>query len=244
MARIAAVGDVHFGLDAKGVFGQRYARVSQDAGALLLAGDLTRRGTHEEAEGLVEELAPIDVPIIAVLGNHDLESDADAHLRDCLEASGVTVLEGTATVIDVDGCRVGVAGTVGFGGGFPGGTIADFGEHENKAFVARSRRLAASLRAALEDLTEADVRIALTHYAPVRETLEGENPEIFPFLGSSFLADAIDEGGGDLALHGHAHHGSERGRTARGVPVRNVARPVLGEAYRVFDLRRISDDAA
>lgn len=244
MARIAAVGDIHFGLDAQGNFGRLYERVSADAGALLLAGDLTRRGTHAEAEGLAEELAHIEVPIVTVLGNHDLESGADAHLRDCLEGIGATVLEGTSTVLEVDGCRVGIAGTIGFGGGFPGGTCADFGEAENKAFVARSRRLAASLQEALGGLAGAEVRIALTHYAPVRDTLDGENPEIFPFLGSHFLADAVDRGGGDLALHGHAHHGSERGRTAGGVPVRNVARPVLGEPYRVFDLRRITDEAA
>jgi Icc-related predicted phosphoesterase len=244
VTRVAAVGDVHFGLDAAGTFGARYARVAEDADALLLAGDLTRRGTRPEADGLVAELSAIEVPIVAVLGNHDLESDEDAYLRACLERMGVTVLEGEATVLELEGCRVGIAGTIGFGGGFPGGTCADFGEAENKAFMARSRRLAASLEQALDGLVDVEVRIALTHYAPVRATLEGENPEIFPFLGSHLLADAVDRGRGDLALHGHAHHGAERGRTPGGVPVRNVSRPVLGGPYRVFDLRRLREQAA
>jgi Icc-related predicted phosphoesterase len=242
-ARIAAVGDVHFGVDAAGTFGERYARVGDDAAVLLLAGDLTRRGTRAEAEGLAEELTRVEVPLVVVLGNHDLESGAEDHLRGRLEAIGATVLEGTATTLELDGCRVGVAGTIGFGGGFAGATCADFGEQENKAFVARSRRLAGSLRTALETL-DADVRIALTHYSPVRDTLHGEPPEIFPFLGSYLLADAVDRGGADLALHGHAHHGCERGRTSAGVPVRNVAQPVLGEPYRIFDLTRLADEAA
>lgn len=242
--RIAAVGDVHFGLDAAGTLRERYRRLADDAGALLLAGDLTRRGTRAEAEALAEELATVAVPLVVVLGNHDLESGAEAHLCTCLEDAGATVLEGSGTVLELDGCRVGVAGTIGFGGGFPGATCADFGEAENKAFVRRSRELAASLHAALHALDGPDVRIALTHYSPVRATLEGENPEIFPFLGSHFLAEAVDRGGADLALHGHAHHGSERGRTAGDVPVRNVAEPVLGEPYRIFDLDRIADAAA
>lgn len=239
--RLAAVGDIHFGLDAAGTLGPRLAPASEDAEVLLLAGDLTRRGTSEEADALAEELALVELPVVAVLGNHDLESGADAHLVDRLEAADVTVLEGSATTVELAGCAVGIAGTIGFGGGFAGATCADFGEAENKAFMRRSRHLAAGLQTALEGLTDADLRIALTHYSPVRDTLEGENREIFPFLGSHFLAQAVDTGGADLALHGHAHHGSERGRTAGGVPVRNVAEPVLGEPYRIFDVGELLD---
>lgn len=238
-ARIAAVGDIHFGTDAAGSFRQRFRGIEDHASALLLAGDLTRRGTRDEADALAEELSNVAVPVVVVLGNHDLESGEQEHLRGRLDDVGATVLEGSSTVLDIDGCRVGVAGTIGFGGGFPGATCADFGEPENKAFVGRSRALAASLQDALECLQDADLRIGLTHYSPVRATLTGENPEIFPFLGSHFLAEAVDRGGACLTLHGHAHHGSERGETAGGVPVRNVAEPVLGEPYRIFDLERV-----
>lgn len=237
--RIAAVGDIHFGTDAVGQLSQRLHGIEDDAAALLLAGDLTRRGTRDESEALAGELADVAIPLVVVLGNHDLESGEQEHLNETLRGIGATVLEGTSTVLDVDGCRVGVAGTVGFGGGFPGATCADFGEPENKAFVRRSRVLAASLQDALEELDDAELRIALTHYSPVRATLEGENPEIFAFLGSHLLAEAVDGGGACLALHGHAHHGSERGETAGGVPVRNVAEPVLGEPYRIFDLEQV-----
>jgi Icc-related predicted phosphoesterase len=128
---------------------------------------------------------------------------------------------------------LGVAGTVGFGGGFPSGMVADFGEPEMKAFAARGRALAAGLGEALRTL-DCDVTVALTHYAPVSGTLEGEPREIYPFLGSHLLADVIDSCGVALALHGHAHAGSPDGRTPGGVPVHNVARPLLHRPYRVF----------
>jgi Icc-related predicted phosphoesterase len=130
---------------------------------------------------------------------------------------------------------LGVAGTVGFGGGFPSGMVADFGEPEMKAFAARGRALAAGLGEALRTL-DCDVAVALTHYAPVPQTLEGEPREIYPFLGSHLLADVIDSCGVALALHGHAHAGSPDGRTPGGVPVHNVARPLLHRPYRVFPL--------
>lgn len=235
MTRVAAVGDIHVGADSVGVVRPYLEDVAEQADLLLLAGDLSRRGLPEEAEVVAGEVAGLGVPTIAVLGNHDLESGAEAAFRSTLEDHGIVVLEGDATVVDHDGVRVGVAGTVGFGGGFPGGTCADFGETEMKAFVARGRRLADALGDALKGL-DTDLRIALTHYAPIRETLTGENPEIFPFLGSYLLAEAVDGARADLAVHGHAHHGVERGSTPGGVPVRNVAAPVIGAAYRVYEL--------
>jgi Icc-related predicted phosphoesterase len=99
-----------------------------------------------------------------------------------------------------------------------------------------SKSSAHRLQSALETVAHADVRVALTHYALVPETLQGERLEIFPFLGSGFLAQAIDEGHAHLALHGHAHRGSEQGTTPGGVPVRNVAQPVIAAPYRVYCL--------
>ena len=208
----------------------------EDADVLLLAGDLTRVGTAAEAEVLARELATLDgLPVVAVLGNHDYESDAAEQVREIVEAAGATVLDGEGTTIGVDGVCIGIAGTPGFGGGFLGASGSEFGEPTMKAFVRRTREMADSLATALGAL-ECNIRVALTHYAPVPETLQGERPEIFPFLGSYLLAEAIDRGEADVAIHGHAHRGSRRGRTPCGVPVRNVAQPVLGRPYTVLRL--------
>ena len=146
----------------------------------------------------------------------------------------MTVLEGETTTVDVDGARVGIAGTKGFGGGFAGACGTDFGEPEMKAFVRHTMALAEGLEHGLRSLEGCDVRVALLHYSPVRDTLAGERAEIFPFLGSYLLAEAVDHAGADLALHGHAHAGVEKGVTPGGVLVRNVAQPVIKHAYNVY----------
>ncbi len=233
MIRVAAVGDVHLGEGMRGCYRQELATLPEQADLLLLAGDLTRHGTSHEAEVVAGEFADVGVPVVAVLGNHDLHSDDAAGVTSVLQAAGITVLEGSGTVIEVGDVRVGIAGTVGFGGGFPRRTAADFGEPEMKAFARRSRRLAAAFGEALKGL-DCDVRVALLHYAPVVDTLVGEPPEIYPFLGSHLFADVVDDCDVALALHGHAHAGSPDGRTPGGVPVHNVARHVIGRPYRVF----------
>ena len=241
MIRVAAFGDVHVGVDSRGTLRPHLAHVQENADVLLLAGDLTRLGTVDEAEVLAEELADVGVPVAAVLGNHDYHSDCEKDVAYALESVGIRVLEGDATVLETaSGGRVGVAGVKGFGTGFPGAMCSDFGEPQMKAFVRHSHEAATRLREALESLPEGlDARVALMHYAPVLDTLEGERPEIHPFLGSYHLAEAVDAVGGvDLALHGHAHAGSERGMTPGGVPVRNVAVPVIRAAYRVYCLGR------
>lgn len=235
MIRIAAIGDVHFGVDAEGMWAPHWSRVGEDADVLLLAGDLSRRGLAAEAEALCRELRGIEIPIVSVLGNHEFEDDGQDEFRRILEQHGITVLEGETFSCTVNGTSFGVAGTVGFVGGFPGGALADFGEPELKQVVARTRHLASQFGRALEEL-ETDLRVGLLHYSPVKDTLVGEPPEIHAFLGSHLLAEAADRAGADLLLHGHAHHGSERGRTKGGIPVRNVAHPVVGSAYRVFEL--------
>jgi Icc-related predicted phosphoesterase len=238
MTRIAAVGDLHVGVDSARSLRRALAGIEEHADVLLLAGDLTRRGELAEAEVLAAELHAVPVPILAVLGNHDHHSDRAGDVTEVLQDVGVKLVDGAAETVDVAGVVLGVAGTKGFGGGFVGASGSDFGEREMKAFVRHSMELAAGLEAGLRVLADrgADVRVALTHYSPVRETLEGEPPEIFPFLGSYFLAEAIDAAGADLALHGHAHRGSEVGATAGGVPVRNVAQPVIDAPYRVYEL--------
>lgn len=233
MIRVAAVGDVHVGPESAGRLKPHYDSLHEHADLFVLAGDLTRCGTRAEAAVLAGELSDVQVPVVAVLGNHDLHSDAAGEVRAELEGAGVCVLDGDAAVVDVDGVSVGVAGTKGFGGGFPGASGSEFGEPEMKAFMQHSRAVACGLQRALGELST-DVRIAVTHYAPVEETLRGERLEIYPFLGCWLLAEAIDEAGADAAFHGHAHRGAERGITPGGVVVRNVAQPVIGHPYKVY----------
>lgn len=231
--RVAAVGDVHMDTDVVGRFRPALDQLATCADLLLLAGDLTRHGTVDEARCVVTEFGDLAVPVIAVLGNHDYHSDLAKEVSDLLTENAITVLDGASTVVNVGGLRVGVAGICGFGGGFAGRCVSEFGEPETKAFAAHGREQASRLKDAFDDL-DTDVRISLTHYAPVPDTLVGESPEIYPFLGSYLLGVAIDEARADLALHGHAHAGSPEGMTAGGVPVRNVAHPVLRTAYAVF----------
>lgn len=240
MIRIAAVGDVHLGPDAAGRLRPSLQRIGRDADVLLLAGDLTEYGTADEAKVVAEEFADLDVPVLAVLGNHDHHCDSAGEVTEVLGERGIRVLEGQASVLEVDGHRLAVAGAKGFGGGFAGRCGSNFGEREMKAFIEHTEQTAQRLRTALDAAEHADVLVALMHYSPVPDTLRGEPPELFPFLGSYQLAEAVDGAHGgtgvDLAVHGHAHAGVERGTTAGGVPVRNVAQHVIRSAYTVYEL--------
>jgi Icc-related predicted phosphoesterase len=233
--RVAAVGDVHAGHDSVGRFAPAFAHLREHADVLLLAGDLTRCGSPDEAAVLGAELRGVGVPVVAVLGNHDYHSERPDDVRAELERAGVTVLEGESVVIEVGGERLGVAGVKGFGGGFAGACGSEFGEPEMKSYIRHTRVIAERLYAALMSL-DTDRTIALLHYAPVPDTLVGERLEIYPFLGSYLLGEAIDAARADLAVHGHAHGGTEKGMTPGGVPVRNVAMPVLRQAYAVYCL--------
>jgi Icc-related predicted phosphoesterase len=235
MIRVAAVGDVHLGEDLRGRLRPRFENIAGDADVLLLAGDLTQHGTVAEAEVVADEFAGLGVPVVAVLGNHDYHSDSEEQISKLLTSADMTVLEGSGVVFDLPGGRLGVAGTKGFGVGFPGRCGSEFGEPEMKAFVRHSKDLAAGLGEALAGL-DADVTVSLTHYSPVKDTLAGEPPEIYAFLGSYFLAEAADSAGVDLMVHGHAHAGTEKGISPGGVSVRNVALPVLRRAYAVYCL--------
>lgn|SRR5574340_328154 len=233
--RIAAVGDVHLAEDARGHLRPALENLPAHADVLLLAGDLTRHGTMEEAHVVADEFADLPVPVIAVLGNHDYHGDADAEITALLESRGITVLECQATTLQIDGRVLGIAGAKGFGGGFAGKCASVFGEPQMKEFAGHTVAVAERLRKAIAGL-EADIRIALLHYSPISDTLHGEPPEIYPFLGSYLLGEPIDEFHLDLAIHGHAHAGCERGTTPGGVRVRNVAQPVIRAAYAVYGI--------
>ncbi|MGV9973295.1 metallophosphoesterase family protein [Nocardia beijingensis] len=233
--RIAAVGDVHLGADSRGQWRPAMEGLSERADVLLLAGDLTRHGAVEEGRVVAEEFAELGVPVVAVLGNHDYHGDAEQEISKVLTDHGITVLEGTSVTLNVDGSTLGVAGTKGFGGGFAGKCASVFGEPLMREFAGHTVDVAAALGDALADL-RTDVTVALTHYSPISDTLHGEPREIYPFLGSYLLGEAIDAHGADLALHGHAHAGTERGTTPGGIRVRNVAQPVIRAAYAVYDM--------
>lgn len=233
--RLAAAADMHARVGDEAHIRETFADVRHRADALLLAGDLTDHGRAAEAETLLRGLDGVGVPVLAVLGNHDHEGGTPDDLLDLLASGGVRCLERGSTVLG----DVGFAGAKGFGGGFGERLVRGFGEAAMKAFVSESIREAETLRTQLRSLTTRR-RVALLHYAPVRETLGDEPTEIEPFLGCSRLAEALDDGGATLAVHGHAHHGAVQGRTPNGVPVWNVSVPVLRragvkEGYLVLD---------
>ncbi|MEO3794337.1 metallophosphoesterase [Nonomuraea sp. B10E15] len=233
--RIAAVGDIHLGEDGRGHYRRRLEGIEERADVFMLAGDLTRHGTLQEGKVVADELRDLPIPAVAVLGNHDYHSDLQDEIADELRDAGVIVLDDDGVVLQCGDTKLGVVGGKGFGGGFAGKCASEFGEREIKNFVAHTRSIAEAWKVALKEIV-ADERVVLSHYSPVKETLEGEPPEIYPFLGSYLLAEAVDTAGADLVLHGHAHKGSPKGMTPGGIRVRNVALPVLGRAYGVYCL--------
>jgi Icc-related predicted phosphoesterase len=234
--RIAATAALHHSAQTLGILKEQLGRVRDEADVLVVAGDLTNLGRTEEMEPLVNVLVRLRIPTIAVLGNHDYESGAEAELIRMMASEGIKVLDGTG--YERDG--VGFAGTKGFIGGFGRGVLTAFGEPEIKAFVKASIDEALKLERAMSQLRTAK-RVVVLHYAPIAATVEGEAPEIYPYLGSSRLAEVVDRHGADLVVHGHAHHGSLSGKTTAGIPVHNVAITLLqsqqpATAYRVFDV--------
>jgi Icc-related predicted phosphoesterase len=237
MIRIAAVGDVHYDLTSAGRLGKYMAGLKESADLLLLAGDLTNYGTVEEMSVLADDLVQSPVPVVAIFGNHDHQSDQEEQCKAVLKKANVTVLDGSSVTFQFGACTVGIAGLKGFGGGFIGACGSDFGEKEMKDFIRFTKSQAETLKTLLSAL-DTDYRIALLHYSPIAETLLGEKKEIYPFLGSYLLAEAIDAAGADIAFHGHAHRGIEKGVTPGGVPVRNVAMPVLRHPYNIYSLNK------
>lgn len=225
--RVAAVGDLHCTKDTPGKLKPYFAQASDAADMLLLCGDLTDYGTAEEAEILAEELSVVKIPIAAVLGNHDYEAGTPEVVKQVLGDAGVQVLDGDACEIE----GIGIAGVKGFAGGFGRGALGPWGENAIKQFVDEAIQEALKLEAALGKLRTRQ-RVALLHYSPIEATVRGEPPEIFPFLGSSRLEDPLVHQPVDVVFHGHAHRGSPEGKTVNGIPVYNVAKPLLQRTYR------------
>jgi Icc-related predicted phosphoesterase len=235
--RVAALADLHCTKTSQGVFQPLFARISEAADVLLLAGDLTDYGLPEEAMVLAKELSALRIPAAAVLGNHDVESGKSADVRQILTDAGLIVLDGDACELQ----GIGIAGAKGFGGGFGCRALGPWGETIIKQFVHEAVDEALKLEAALARLRTRQL-IALLHYSPIQGTVEGEPLEIYPFLGSSRLEEPLGRYPVSLVLHGHAHRGQLEGRTQGGVRVCNVSMPLLTRTFadrppfRVFEM--------
>ena len=227
VVRIAAVSDIHYSKGSHGALQPLFAQITESADVLVLAGDLTDYGLAEEAKVLARDLTTtVKVPVVAVLGNHDYESGQEGELVKILSDAGVKMLDGD--VFETHG--VGFAGVRGFCGGFGRGALGAWGEPIIKQFVHEAINEALKLESALARL-HTNHRIAILHYAPVRDTVEGEPLEIFPFLGSSRLEEPLTRFDVTAVFHGHAHKGKPEGSTSKGIPVYNVALNVLKLSY-------------
>lgn len=219
MVKIAATGDLHVRVDNVSTFRSLFEDVCVQADILVLCGDLTNRGLPDEAEVLADELLTrCRLPMVAVLGNHDIESGHQVEVSRILRQAGVKILDDEPHEVH----DVGFAGGKGFCGGFDAHALSPFGEQSIKDFVRETVDASLQLETGLAKLRTRH-KVAVLHYAPIRETVVGEPPEIFPFLGSSRLAEPIDRYHATAAFHGHAHRGSLEGRTVGGTPVYNVA---------------------
>lgn len=238
--RLAAVADLHCRQEQHGRFREVVKMLNGEAEGLVIGGDLTDHGSLEEANTLADGLSGLRIPCAAVLGNHDYEGGVVKDVVKILGEANVQVLDGDHAIFDK---RLGIAGVKGFGGGFEHGMLQAFGEPVIKAFVQEGVNEALKLEAALAQL-DLERRVVLMHYAPVVDTCVGERDVIQPFLGSSRLAVASEAFGARAVFHGHAHHGRADGQTPKGIPVYNVALPLLRKTWDVrFRLFDVTDDS-
>jgi Icc-related predicted phosphoesterase len=234
--RVAAIGDLHVQENSVAPYREMFAEISASADVLVLCGDLTNFGKTSEAEILAEDIKSCSIPVLGVLGNHDYECGQPEKVCEILHSAGMTVLDEQA--VEIDG--VGFAGVKGFMGGYGRGELAPFGEPIAKAFVDEVMNEARKLENQLRTL-RTERSVAVLHYSPIIDTIEGEPSAIFQYLGSQRLCEPIDRFDHVKAVvHGHAHHGTYEGRTPRGTPVFNVAqfvlRPLFGKPYVVLEV--------
>jgi len=228
--RIAAAGDIHCQDSRRAEAMRAFDELADPVDLVLLAGDLTAHGEPSEAAILADASQRIDAPVVAVLGNHDWHLARQGEITAILTEAGVRVLERDSTTYTVNGAEVGIAGTKGFVGGFAPSHVSDFGEPALRRLYAETSEEVEALHRGLGAIATCPIRIVLLHYSPIAETLEGERPGIWPFLGTDRLAAPILEREPDLVLHGHAHSGSFEGRIGA-TPVYNVSVPVMGRDF-------------
>ena len=240
--RIAAAGDIHCSEANRERVSEAFDRIQHEADLVVLAGDLTTVGEPEQSDVLADAVRGLSIPVIAVLGNHDLHSGRGDEVAEAVRAGGVIVLDRAAHVCDLDGTLVGVAGAKGFVGGFPGTSLPDFGEPLLRRVYAETSAEVDAIRRGLQEVAHCPIRIVLLHYAPTSDTLHGEPEGIWTYLGSQRLAAPIAEFRPDIVLHGHAHAGAFEGAIGD-VPVYNVAVHVTGKDFWVFELDPTRRDA-
>jgi len=233
--RIAAAADIHASDASAERVERAFADLDGEADVVLLAGDLTTSGEPEQAEVIATACRRLDVPVFAVFGNHDFQAERTDELRELLGGAGVRVLDRECATCEVEGLDLGVVGTKGFVGGFPGSALPDFGEPLLRRVYAETSAEAEAIARGLQEIVHCDLRIVLLHYSPVVDTLEGEPLGIHTYLGSERLATPIAENGADLVLHGHAHAGTFEGHIGE-IPVYNVAVHVTGRNFWIFEL--------
>jgi uncharacterized protein len=235
MVKIAAAGDVHAAEATRPRIEEAFATVEREADLVLLAGDLTTHGELDQAAVLADACRGLQVPVCAVLGNHDLHAGLGEEITAILKDAGLHMLERASTVFELAGQEVGVVGTKGFIGGFTGSQLPDFGEPLLRRVYAETTDEVEAIRRGLQEVAHCPIRIVLLHYAPTSDTLHGEPEGIWTYLGCDRLATPIAEYRPDVVLHGHAHAGSFEGAIGT-VPVYNVAVHVTGRDFYVFDL--------
>jgi uncharacterized protein len=204
--RIAAAGDVHCAESNADGIRRAFAALNGEADLVLLAGDLTTHGEPEQVELLAQACAAIDVPVFAVLGNHDWHANRYDALVAALES-----------------------------GGFPGSHLPDFGEPMLRAVYHETSVDVEALDRGLREIALCPARIVLLHYAPTQQTITGEPPGIWGYLGTDRLAAPIAKHEPDLVLHGRAHSGTFEGAIGT-VPVYNVSVPVIARDFWLFEL--------
>lgn len=226
--KIAATGDLHIQKDSAGMYKPMFNEISENADIVILCGDLTDLGTEEEAHVLAEEIGVSTIPVVAVLGNHDFESDLQKKITEILQAKNIHVLDGTDFIFHKYDKSYGITGVKGFGGGFRPSMWGRFGEKEQKEFYDAINKEVQKLENGLNKLQslETDYMIVVLHFSPIRQTLEGELQELYPFLGSTRLEEVIDRYNVNAVVHGHAHHGCPEGKTEHNIPVYNVSKSV------------------
>jgi Icc-related predicted phosphoesterase len=236
MVTIAAAGDVHASEVTRENLEQAFADLEERVDLVLLAGDLTTLGEPEQAQVLADACGGVRVPVCAVLGNHDLHSGRGDEVAAVLRDAGVHMLDRSSTTFELAGGEVGVVGTRGFVGGFPGSHLPDFGEPSLRQLYAETSAEVEAIRSGLQEVAHCPIRIVLLHYAPTSDTLHGEPEGIWTYLGCDRLATPIAEYRPDVVLHGHAHAGSFEGAIGT-IPVYNVAVHVTGRDFYVFELQ-------
>jgi Icc-related predicted phosphoesterase len=235
VVRIAAAGDIHCSEALREHITNAFRAVAEQADLVLLAGDLTTHGEPEQAAVLADACRGLEIPVLAVLGNHDFHANRCDEVCAALADGGIRVLHRDFSIHEIDGLEVGIVGSKGFVGGFPGAELPDFGEPLLREVYGETTREVAAIEEGLEAIAGCHRRVVLLHYAPIPETLVGEPETIWAFLGSSRLAAPIGAHRPDLVLHGHAHRGTFAGELGP-VPVRNVAVAVTGKDFELFEL--------